>query len=96
MTNEIMVEFRLKGPIGNRLTKRGNEVGKNQPGELCLMRVSQMLCLFPAHFQIRTTENGWTVEVYEEDWPKVEKAFRAAYLGGKVSAAEWASEPDGR
>ena len=39
MTNEIMVEFRLKGPIGNRLTKRGNEVGKNQLEELCLMRV---------------------------------------------------------
>jgi hypothetical protein len=82
MTIEMMVEFRMKGPMENRLSK----VGKYAPGETVLMRVSQMLCLFPDHRQIRTTESGWTVEVFHEDWPRVEKAFRSAYLGGKVHA----------
>lgn len=81
--DERMIEFRLPGPMNNRLPK----VGKIMPGEVCLMRISAMLCLFPEHRQIRTIENGWTVEVYEEDWEKVEKAFRSAYLGGKVHAA---------
>lgn len=79
-----MVEFRLKGPMNNRLPN----VGKETPGETVLMRVSQILCLFPDHRQIRTTENGWTVEVFAKDWDKVERAFRAAYLGGKVHAVE--------
>ncbi len=68
--------------MNNRLPN----VGKSQPGETCLMRVSAMMCLFPLHCQIRTIENGWTVEVYEDDWSKVEAAFRSAYLGGKVHA----------
>ncbi len=83
MTIETMVEFRLQGAMNNRLPN----VGKQMPGEICFMRVSQMLCLFPEHRQIRTTENGWTVDVYEEDWAKVEKAFRSAFLGGKVHTA---------
>jgi hypothetical protein len=61
--------------------------GRASQGELYLMRISAMLCLFPEHRQIRTIENGWTVEVCEEDWPKVERAFRHAYLGMPVHAA---------
>ena len=57
---------------------------KLPPGETVLMRVSQIMCLFPEHRQVRTVENGWTLTVFEEDWPKVEKAFRSAFLGGKV------------
>ena len=80
--DDRMIEFRLQGPMNNRLP----DVGKFQPGEACLMRVSAMLCLFPLHRQIRTIENGWTVTVFEDDWDKVERAFRNAYLGGKVHA----------
>ena len=78
--DERMVEFRLNGPATGLPLK-------SQPGERCLMRVSAMLCLFPEHHQIRTIENAWTVEVFEEDWDKVEKAFRSAYLGREVHAA---------
>ena len=46
--------------------------------ELCLMRLSGILCLFPEHRQIRTVESGWTVTVCEEDWAQVERAFRSA------------------
>ena len=52
-----------------------------------MMRVSAMMCLFPAHRQIRTIEHGWTVTVCEEDWLKVEKMFRYAYLGNEVRAS---------
>jgi hypothetical protein len=55
--------------------------------EICLMRVSGILCLFPDHYQIRTIEHSWTLQVLEDDWPKVEKAFRSAYLGMPVHAA---------
>ena len=80
---DMMVEFRIKGPVmNNPLTN----VGTYQPGEMVYMRVSAMLCLFPEHHQIRTIENGWTVDVFDKDWPKVERAFRSAYLGGKVHA----------
>lgn len=80
--NDRMIEFRLKGPMNNRLPN----VGKPMPGEKCYMRVSMILCLFPEHQQIRTVENGWTVDVCDQDWEKVERAFRNAYLGGKVHA----------
>ena len=83
MMNDMMVEFRLNAFMENRLGK----VGKYAPGERVLMRVSAMLCLFPEHHQVRTIENGWTVDVFEGDWPKVERAFRYAYLGAKVHAA---------
>lgn len=87
--DERMVEFRLAGVMDNRLPK----VGKRKPGEPCLMRVSAILCLFPQHRQIRTIENGWTLEVHEEDWDKVEKAFRSAYLGLPVHAMDKIAEP---
>ena len=45
------------------------------------------MCLFPEHRQIRTVESGWTLDVWEEDWLKVEKAFRATYLGEKIRTA---------
>ncbi len=80
--DERMIQFRLNGPMNNRLPN----VGKPQPGEMCLMRISAILCLFPDHHQIRTIEHGWTVQVFEEDWERVEKAFRSAYLGGEVHA----------
>lgn len=79
--NDRMIEFRLKGPMNNRLPN----VGKSQPGERVLFRVSMILCLFPEHCEIRTV-NGWTLEVYEEDFPGVERAFRGMFLGGKVHA----------
>lgn len=47
-----------------------------------------ILCLFPEHRQIRTNEHGWTVTVHEDDWPKVEKAFRSIYLGNRVYAMD--------
>jgi hypothetical protein len=47
--------------------------------EQCLLPVSMILCLFPERRQIRTVENGWTLEVAEEDWNKVETAFSTAY-----------------
>ncbi len=80
MPLDCMIEFRLKGGM-NRAPKTGFFAG-----ETCLLRLSQILCLFPDHHQIRTTESGWTIDVYEEDWPKVERAFRNNYLGGKVKA----------
>ena len=80
MPLDCMIEFRLNGPM-NRAPKKGY-----LPGEKCLFRVNMILCLFPEHRQIRTIENGWTLEVYEEDWDKVEKAFRSNFLGGKVHA----------
>ena len=82
MPLDAMVEFRLKGPMNNRLPN----VGKDTPGETVYMRTSAMMCLFPDHQQIRTIEHGWTVDVFFEDWEKVEKAFRSAYLGRKVHA----------
>ena len=84
MPLDAMIEFRLKGPMNNRIPN----VGKDMPGERIYMRTSAMMCLFPDHHQIRTIEYGWTVEVCTEDWPKVEKAFRSAYLGGVVKAME--------
>jgi len=75
-----MIAFRLKGPMNNRLPN----VGKEMAGEMCFMRVGAIMCLFPEHRQIRTIEHGWTVEVYEEDWANVERAFRAEYLGMEV------------
>lgn len=86
--DDRMIEFRLAGVMDNRLPN----VGKRKPGEPCLMRVSAMMCLFPDHRQIRTIEHGWTVDVCEEDWSKVEKAFRSAYLGGVVRAMDAAAE----
>jgi hypothetical protein len=81
--NDRMIEFRLNtGPMENRIPK----VGKRLPGETVLMRVSAMMCLFPELHQIRTFEHGWTIEVWPEDWDKVERAFRHMYLGGKVTA----------
>ena len=77
---DYMVEFRLKGPMHRAPTKGF------APGEKVMMRVRSILCLFPEHHQIRTIESGWTIEVYEEDWPIVEKAFRNAFLGNKVTA----------
>lgn len=53
---------------------KGSQTAKS--GELVLMRVSAILCLFPEHHQIRTIEHGWTVEVMPEDWAEVEAAFR--------------------
>jgi hypothetical protein len=80
--DERMVQFHLDPtPM-----PRGREKEMQARGELCLMRVSAMMCLFPDHRQIRTIEHGWTVTVCEEDWPKVEKAFRGAYLGMPVHA----------
>jgi hypothetical protein len=81
--DERMIQFRLQGIlIKNRLP----DVGKYEAGEVCLMRISAMMCLFPEHRQIRTIEHGWTVTVFEEDWERVEKAFRSAYLGREVHA----------
>jgi hypothetical protein len=79
---DCMVEFR----IDPTPMPRGRENEKQAHGETVYMRVSAMMCLFPDHHQIRTIEHGWTVTVCLEDWPKVERAFRACYLGGKVHA----------
>lgn len=81
--DERMIEFRLKGLLMNN---RLPNVGKVKPRERCLMRISAILCLFPEHHQIRTIEHGWTVEVHPEDWEKVERAFRSAYLGREIHA----------
>jgi hypothetical protein len=70
---DFMVEFRIHLPTG--------------PGQVCLMRVSAMMCLFPEYRHIRTIEHGWTVQVCEEDWPRVEKAFRSEYLGNRMKLA---------
>lgn len=58
------------------------------PGEPVLMRVSAIMCLFPDHYQVRTIEHGWTLDVFPEDFVKVERAFRSQYLGGRVKAME--------
>lgn len=75
--DERMIQFRLDVPRINEPVR---------PGEVCLMRVSAILCLFPEHRQIKTIENGWTVAVCKEDWDKVEMAFRYAYLDNEVHA----------
>ena len=82
MRDDRMVQFHLEDTV----MPRGREREMQARGEQCLMRVSAMMCLFPEHRQIRTIENGWTVRVCEEDWPKVEMAFRSAYLGMPVHA----------
>jgi hypothetical protein len=82
MTNDLMISFRLKGPMNGRLPNPA----KILPAEECLLRLSQIMCLFPKHHQIRTIENGWTIDVFPDDWDKVEKAFRRAFLGQKVEA----------
>ncbi len=41
---------------------------------------------------MRTIENGWTVEVFEEDWPKVERAFRYAFLGREIHTSSTIGE----
>lgn len=79
--DERMVQFRL-APV---------QVGRG-PGEVVLLRVSQIMALFPEHRQIRTVEHGWTLGVYEEDWGTVERSFRSAYLGMPVHAQEVAGE----
>jgi len=78
--DERMIQFRLN-PIQNPIQTGGE-------GEICLLRISAIMCLFPEHRHIRTIENGWTLTVCEADWPKVEKAFRSAYLGLPVHTAE--------
>jgi len=80
--NDRMIQFRINGTMNNRLPN----VGRHMPGEICLLRISQIMCLFPNHKQIRTVEQGWTLDVYEEDWEKVERAFRNEYLGREVKA----------
>jgi hypothetical protein len=80
--DERMVQFHLD----DHPMPRGREKEMQAKGELVLMRVSAMMCLFPEHRHIRTIEHGWTLTVCEEDWPKVEKAFRSAYLGMPVHA----------
>lgn len=82
--NDRMIEIRLKGPINNRLPN----VGKPIAGEKVLLRISMIMCLFPQHCQIRTVEGGWTLDIFEEDFPKVEKAFRSAYLGNQIYASD--------
>ena len=54
--------------------------------EPVLMRLSQIMCLMPARRHVRTVEHGWTLTVCEEDWDRVEKAFRGAYFGGQIKA----------
>ena len=63
MEQDIMISFRLAGLLK----------------EPCLMRLSQILCLLPASYSIRTVEHGWTCQVLKEDWPIVEKSFRQLY-----------------
>lgn len=82
LEKDYMIQFRVKGPM-HRAPKRGHA-----PGEACLLRIGLILCLFPASRQIRTTENGWTIDVYEDDWEKVEKSFRSQFLGNEVFAAQ--------
>jgi hypothetical protein len=75
----IMVEFRIKSFKNNG----PYNVGKETPGETVLMRLDHITCLMPTHRQLRT-QDGWTLEVFSEDWDRVEKAFRSNYLGNKV------------
>ena len=71
---ETMVEFRILNATP-------------MSGERILLRVSQIMCLLPDHRQVRTVERGWTLTAHPADWDKVERAFRSAYLGGKVHTA---------
>jgi hypothetical protein len=48
--------------------------------EVCMMRMSCIMCLFPESRQIRTIEHGWTIQVFEEDWKKVETSFREQFF----------------
>jgi hypothetical protein len=77
-----MIQFRLEPTV----MPRGREKELQARGELCLLRLSAIMCLFPQRRQIRTIENSWTLTVCEEDWPGVEKAFRCAYLGMEIKA----------
>ena len=79
MKLDFMIQFRLRGPM-HRAPTRGYA-----PGEECLMRIMTIACLFPAHQQVRTVD-GLTLDVYAEDWNKVEKAFRNAFLGNEIKA----------
>lgn len=81
MNKDIVVEFRIKGPMNNRLPK----VGKETPGETCLVRLSEIVCLFPIHHQIRIKPD-YILQVFEEDWPRVEKIFRSEFLANRVHA----------
>lgn len=65
-----IVEFRTKGPMNNRLP----HVGAEMPGEVCLLRIDRIKCLFPVHRQI-VTDDEWTLDVFKEDWEKVVGAF---------------------
>jgi hypothetical protein len=47
-------------------------------GEVVLLRVSQIVMLFPDHKHIRTVD-GVTTHICDEDWYKVEKAFLDLY-----------------
>lgn len=73
---ETMIEFRLKATNGSEM-----------PGEVMLLRISQIMALFPRHKHIRTVD-GNTMSVCDQDWDKVEKAFRSAYLGNRVRTVE--------
>lgn len=66
--NDRIVEFRLRVSIGNN---------KYQPGDRVLMRAGCILCLYPESLQIRTTESDLILDVYAEDYPHVERAFRS-------------------
>jgi hypothetical protein len=48
-----------------------------ETGERVLLRVSQIMCLFPEHRQIRTVEHGWTLTVHPDCWLAVVKAFQS-------------------
>lgn len=68
----MIVTFRLKGPMNNRL----GSVGKTQPGETGIIRSEDILMLFPDHKQImlRGTK-GLTYDVFPDDWQKVVDTF---------------------
>lgn len=82
LDRDFMIEFHLNGPMHRAPT------GGYALGDVCLMRMSQIMCLFPAHQQIRTVEHGWTLDVHVDSWDKVEKAFRRQFLGQKVVALD--------
>lgn len=50
-----------------------------QLGELCVLRLSQIMCLFPDRREIRTIEHGWTLTVHADQWERVMEAFLGAY-----------------
>lgn len=82
LDNDYMIEFHLNGPM-HRAPTRGYALG-----DICLLRISQIMCLFPAHQQVRTIEHGWTLDVHADDWERVEKAFRSQFLGNHVFAVK--------